>query len=124
VLEALLAKAPGQEAYAAAWDVLTDEAERFGENDRAAARKVLLCSAEVAERLSDDNAANLFKPVISYERLGDLELAEKRLESAADWYVKGFDAARRRVALKSDGGGAEPVCVSPPIDQQELGGSA
>jgi hypothetical protein len=80
--------------------------------------------AEVAERLSDDNAANLFKRVISYERLGDLELAEKRLESAADWYVKGFDAARRRVALKSNGGGAEPVCVSPPIDQQELGGSA
>lgn len=97
--EALVKKSPDAAAYAAAWDILTDQGESLRTSDPVAARRAYARSAELADLLADNAGANLAKRVFSYDRLGDNDFVGGRFDAASEWFAKTFDTARRRYAL-------------------------
>jgi len=98
--ETLVKKTPGAAAYRVAWDVRTDEGDRLKPVDPQSARKAFTRSVELAELLPNDNAPDLHRRLVSYERLGDLDLAADNVEGARSWYFKEVTAARGKFAVQ------------------------
>jgi hypothetical protein len=110
--EKLVNKMPGNAAYRVAWIILLDQGERLKSSDGTAARKAFTRSLELAELLPEDTASDLHERVVSYERLGDQDLAGDRIDAAREWYTKEVEAVRKAYSLEATAGSLSSLKIA------------
>jgi len=99
--EKLVKKDPGLPAYRTVFDVFITAGEILKTGDSAAALRAFTRAVELVEMLPGDNAGDLDKRVLGYERLGDQYAADKKIEDARAWYAKEVEAARKEFMLQA-----------------------
>jgi hypothetical protein len=94
--ENLLSRQSGPESRRVAWDIYIDQ----GDRDPKTAKVAFERSVALAEALPDENPDDLYKRVVSYERLGDHETQDHKIDAGREWYAKEVEAARKRYLLQ------------------------
>jgi Domain of unknown function (DUF2610) len=97
--EQLLKKEQDVAADRVAWSIFTDQGDHILPADKAAAGRSFQRGLELADRLPQDNAADLLKRVVSYERMGDREANDGNHDGARQWYSREVGIARKRFAM-------------------------
>ena len=85
--ERLIKSAPGAAAYRIVPDFYGEQGDRLKASKPAEARQDFVRAVELSDLLPADNADDVHRRVVSYERIGDMDATVNKNDDARAWFV-------------------------------------